>query len=151
VYLKVSPMRGLRRFKIWGKLAPRYIRSFKSLEQRGEVTYQLELQPQLSEVHDIFHVSQLRKYLRVPKEHMPLEELTIGKKIVYQEYSVKILDTWKSPGTIATRCAKCSGVTIPKPKSLGKKKISWMQSFQIFYFSIRPNLEGKIHPKGVGL
>jgi hypothetical protein len=45
VYLKVSPMRGLRRFKIRGKLATRYIGPFKILEQRGEVAYQLELPP----------------------------------------------------------------------------------------------------------
>jgi hypothetical protein len=45
VYLKVSPMRGLRRFKIRGKLAPRYIGPFKILDQRGEVAYQLELPP----------------------------------------------------------------------------------------------------------
>jgi hypothetical protein len=63
VYLNVSPMRGLHRFKIRGKLAPRYIRPFKILEQRGEVAYQLELPPQLSDVHDVFHVSQLRKCL----------------------------------------------------------------------------------------
>jgi hypothetical protein len=93
VYLKVSPMRGLHRFKIQGKLAPRYIGSFKILEQRGEVAYQLELPPQLSDVHDVFHVSQLRKCLRVSEEHMPLEELTIGEDLTYQEYPVKILDT----------------------------------------------------------
>jgi hypothetical protein len=57
VYLKVLPMRGLRRFKIRGKLAPRYIGPFKILEQRGEVAYQLELPPQLLDVHDVFHVS----------------------------------------------------------------------------------------------
>jgi hypothetical protein len=86
-------MRGLRRFKIRGKLAPRYIGPFKILEQRGEVAYQLELPPQLTDVHDVFHVSQLRKCLRVPEEQMPLEELTIGKDLTYQEYPVKILDT----------------------------------------------------------
>jgi hypothetical protein len=68
VYLRVSPMRRLRHFKIRGKLAPRYIGPFKILEKRGEVAYQLELPPQLSDVHDAFHVSQLRKCLRVPKE-----------------------------------------------------------------------------------
>jgi hypothetical protein len=93
VYIKVSPMRGLRRFKIRGKLAPRYIGPFKILEQRGEVAYQLELPPQLSDVHDVFHVSQLRKCLWVPEEHMPSEELTIGEDLMYQEYLVKILDT----------------------------------------------------------
>jgi hypothetical protein len=68
VYLKVSPMRGLHRFKIRGKLAPRYIGPFKILEQRGEVSYQLELPPQLSDVHDVFHVLQLRKCLQVPED-----------------------------------------------------------------------------------
>jgi hypothetical protein len=63
VYLKVSPMRGLHHFKIRGKLAPRYIGPFKIIEQRGEVAYQLELPPQLSDVHNVFHVSQLRKCL----------------------------------------------------------------------------------------
>jgi hypothetical protein len=93
VYLKVSPMRGLHRFKIRGKLAPRYIGLFKILQQRGEVAYHLELPPQLSDVHDVFLVSQLGKCLRVSEEHMPLEELTIGDGLTYQEYPVKILDT----------------------------------------------------------
>jgi hypothetical protein len=86
-------MRGLRRFKIQGKLTPRYIGPFKILEQKGEVAYQLELPSQLSDVHDVFHVSQLRKCLRVPKEQMPLEELTLGKDLTYQEYPIKFLDT----------------------------------------------------------
>jgi hypothetical protein len=68
VYLKVSPMSGLRHFKVRGKLAPRIIGLFKILEKRGEVAYQLELPPQLSDVHDVFHVSQLKKCLRVPEE-----------------------------------------------------------------------------------
>jgi hypothetical protein len=45
VYLKVSPMRGLQGFKVWGKLAPRFIGPFKIMEKRGEVAYQLELSP----------------------------------------------------------------------------------------------------------
>ncbi|MBS2634278.1 hypothetical protein KFY46_26570, partial [Salmonella enterica subsp. enterica serovar 1,4,[5],12:i:-] len=58
VYLKVSPIRGLRRFKIKGKLSPRFIGPFKVLGRKGEVAYQLELPTQLSDVHDVFHVSQ---------------------------------------------------------------------------------------------
>jgi hypothetical protein len=80
-------------FQDMRKACTRYIGPFKILEQRGEVAYQLELPPQLSEVHDIFHVSQLRKCLRVPEEHMLLEKLTIGEDLTYQEYPVKILDT----------------------------------------------------------
>jgi hypothetical protein len=56
-------MRGLRRFKVRGKLALRFIGPFRILEERGEVAYQLELPPQLSDVHDVFHVSQLKKCL----------------------------------------------------------------------------------------
>jgi hypothetical protein len=63
VYLKVSPMRGTRRFKVNRKLAPRYVGSFKIISRKGEVTYQLELPPQLLDVHDVFHVSQLKKCL----------------------------------------------------------------------------------------
>jgi hypothetical protein len=63
VYLKVSPMRGTRRFKVKGKLAPRYVGPFKIVHHRGEVAYQLELPPQLSDVPDIFQVSQLKKCL----------------------------------------------------------------------------------------
>jgi hypothetical protein len=86
-------MRGLHHFKICVKLLPRYIGPSKILEQRGEVAYQLELPPQLSDVHDVFHVSQLRKCLRDPEEQMPLEELKIGEDRTYQEHPVKILDT----------------------------------------------------------
>jgi hypothetical protein len=61
-------MRDLHHFKVRGKLSPRFIGPFKILEKRGEVAYQLELLPQLSDVHDMFHVSQLKKCLRVPEE-----------------------------------------------------------------------------------
>jgi hypothetical protein len=57
VYLKVSPMRGTRRFKVKGMLAPRYIGPFKIVDRKEEVAYQLELPPQLSDVHNVFHVS----------------------------------------------------------------------------------------------
>jgi hypothetical protein len=86
-------MRGLRRFKVRGKLAPRFIRSFKILEKRGEVAYQLELPPHLSDVHDVFHVSQLKKCLRVPEEQLPMEDLHGKEDLSYQEYPIKILDT----------------------------------------------------------
>jgi hypothetical protein len=61
VYLKVSPMRGTHGFRVKGKLSPRYVGPFKIIDCKGEVAYQLELPPQLSEVHDVFHISQLKK------------------------------------------------------------------------------------------
>jgi hypothetical protein len=96
VYLKVSPMRGLRHFKVQGKLAPRFIGPFKILKKRGEVAYQLELPLQLSDVHDVFHVSQLKKCLRVPEEQLPMEDLDAKEDVSYQEYPAKILETSES-------------------------------------------------------
>jgi hypothetical protein len=93
MYLKVSPMRGLRRFKVRGKFSLRFIGPFKILEKRGEVAYQLELPPQLSDVHDVFYVSQLKKCLCVPKEQLPMEDLDSKEDLSYQEYHVKILET----------------------------------------------------------
>ena len=93
MYLKVSPIRGLRRFKVKGKLSPRFIGPYKILARRGEVAYQLELPPQLSGVHDVFHVSQLKKCLRVPEEQLPVEELDVQEDLSYAEYPVKILET----------------------------------------------------------
>jgi hypothetical protein len=95
VYVKVSRMRGFCRFKVRGKLAPRFIGPFKILGKRGEVTYQLELPPQLSDVHDVFHVSQLKKCLRVPKEQIPMKDLDAKEDLSYQEYPVKILETFE--------------------------------------------------------
>jgi hypothetical protein len=63
VYLKLSPMRGTRKFKVNGKLAPRYVGPFQIMDHRGKVAYQLELPPQLLDVHDVFHISQLKKCL----------------------------------------------------------------------------------------
>jgi hypothetical protein len=86
-------MRGIRRLNVKGKLAPRYIGPFKVLEWKGEVAYRLELPPNLSGVHDIFHVSQLKKCLRVPEEQAPLEGLEVQEDLTYTEHLVKILET----------------------------------------------------------
>ena len=93
MYLKVSPMRSVKRFNMKGKLAPRYIGPFKILERRGEVAYQLKPPKSLLGVHDVFHVSQLKKCLRVPEEQIPLEELAVKKDLTYEEYLIKILHT----------------------------------------------------------
>ena len=62
VFLKVMPKRGVVRFIKKGKLSPKYIRPFEILERVGTVAYRLALQPTMSSVHEVFHVSMLRKY-----------------------------------------------------------------------------------------
>jgi hypothetical protein len=93
VYLKVSPIRGMRRFKVKGKLSPHFIGPFEILKRVGEMAYQLELPDHLSDVHDVFHVSQLKKCLCVPKEQLPMEELSVQGDLTYKEHLIKIIDT----------------------------------------------------------
>jgi hypothetical protein len=80
-------------FKVKGKLYPRFIGAFKILKRVGEVAYQLELPVHLADVHDVFDVSQLKKCLRVPKEQLPMEELSVQGDLTYIEYPIKIIDT----------------------------------------------------------
>jgi hypothetical protein len=93
VYLKVSSLHGMRRFKIKGKLFSRYIGPFLIFRRVGEMAYQLELPASLSDVHNVFHVSQLKKCLCVPEEQLPMEELSVQGDLTYTEYPNKILDT----------------------------------------------------------
>jgi hypothetical protein len=57
------------------------------------MTYQLELPDNLSDVHNVFHVSQFKECLRVPEEQLPMEELSVQGDLTYIEYLIKILDT----------------------------------------------------------
>ncbi|WVZ93905.1 LOW QUALITY PROTEIN: hypothetical protein U9M48_039855 [Paspalum notatum var. saurae] len=92
VYLRVSPMKGVHRFGVKGKLAPRYVGPFKITEQCGPVAYRLELPPHLAAVHDVFHVSQLKKCLRVPEEAVDTSQIQIEPDLTYEERPIKILD-----------------------------------------------------------
>ena len=66
VFLKVMPKREVVRFGKHGKLSPRYIWPFEILERVGTVAYQLALPPSISGVHEVFHVSMLRRYTPDP-------------------------------------------------------------------------------------
>jgi hypothetical protein len=93
VYLKVSPIRGTRRFHVHEKLAPRYIGSYPIIKRIGAVAYKIKLSEQLSDVHNVFHVSQLRKRLRVPEEQVVPDTLDLQDDLRYHEVPMKILDT----------------------------------------------------------
>jgi hypothetical protein len=86
VYLKVSLIWGMRRFKVKGKLSPRFIGPFLILKRVGEVAYQLELPDHLADVHDVFYVSQLKKCLRVPEEQLPMDDLSVCWRLVLKCY-----------------------------------------------------------------
>nr|GFB26504.1 putative reverse transcriptase domain-containing protein [Tanacetum cinerariifolium] len=92
VFLKVSPCRGVRRFRIKGKLSPRFIGPFEILDRVGEVFYRLALPRQLSHIHNVFHVSLLRGYKYHPLHVVsyPLDQ--IRKDLSLAEEPEKILD-----------------------------------------------------------
>ncbi|WVZ89803.1 LOW QUALITY PROTEIN: hypothetical protein U9M48_036162 [Paspalum notatum var. saurae] len=92
VYLRVSPMKGVHQFGVKGKLALRYVGPFKITERCGAVAYRLELPPHLAAVHDVFHVSQLKKCLRVPEEVVDASQLQIEPDLTYEEQPIKILN-----------------------------------------------------------
>ncbi|WVZ57819.1 hypothetical protein U9M48_008158 [Paspalum notatum var. saurae] len=92
VYLRVSPMKRVHRFGVKGKLAPRYVGPFKITEQCGPVAYRLELPPHLAAMHDVFHVSQLKKCLRVPEEEVDTSQVQIEPDLTYEARPIKILD-----------------------------------------------------------
>ena len=96
VYLKVCPMRGVHRFGVRGKLAPHYVGLYKVLEQCGLVDYHLQLPDILSAVHNVFHVSQLKKCLRVLDEVVEIEGLPLQPDLSYIEHPIKILDEKES-------------------------------------------------------
>jgi hypothetical protein len=92
VYLKVSHMKGMKRFRMKGKLAPCYIGPFSILETSGNVAYKLELPPSLVWLPDIFHVSQLKKCIEAPVDVVLPEVAPLEADLTYPEHPVRILD-----------------------------------------------------------
>ena len=92
VYLRVSPTRGVQRFGVKGKLAPRYVGPFEIIEECGPVAYKIQLPPQLSSIHNVFHVSQLKKCVRVPTEVVDQQEVWVEPDLSYVAHPLKILD-----------------------------------------------------------
>ena len=85
-------MKGVIRFGKRGKLNPRYIGPFKIIERIRPVAYRFELTPELVNVHDVFHVSMLRRYILYPSHILIQPSIEIKKTLSYEERPVKILD-----------------------------------------------------------
>jgi hypothetical protein len=93
VYLKVSPMKSVKRFGVKRKLAPRYVGPFQIIGKSEAVAYKIQLPPEMSTIFNVFHVSQLKKYLRVPKERVPLGDIKLESDLTYEEKPVRVVDT----------------------------------------------------------
>ncbi|GJY81689.1 putative reverse transcriptase domain-containing protein [Tanacetum coccineum] len=92
VLLKVSPWKGMICFGKKGKLAPRFVRTFKIIEKVGYVAYRLDLPEELNGVHDTFHMSNLKKCLVDPTLQVPLDEIRVYDKLNFIEEPVEILE-----------------------------------------------------------
>jgi hypothetical protein len=154
-YLRVSPLRGIKRFGIKGKLAPRFIGPYRILSRKGEVAYELELPEALSAVHNVFHVSQLKKchpeMADTPlRDTIPLDEVQLESDLTYEEKPVKILDT-------AERFTRTKTIRFCKVQwnHHSEEEATWERERMIFektthtYLLATSNLEGEIHLKGV--
>nr|GEX87946.1 hypothetical protein [Tanacetum cinerariifolium] len=92
VLMKVSAWKGVIRFGKKEKLAPRYLGPFEILERIGHVAYRLRLPKELSSVHDIFQVSNLKKCLADVNLHVPLDEIKVDKTLCFVEEPIEIMD-----------------------------------------------------------
>ncbi|KAK8681398.1 hypothetical protein V6N13_053802 [Hibiscus sabdariffa] len=92
VFLKVSPWKKVLRFGKKGKLSHRYIGPFEVLEKVGFVAYQLALPPEFDKIHNVFHVSMLKKYRLDPSHVLEPEEVELNPDLSYEEEPVMILD-----------------------------------------------------------
>jgi hypothetical protein len=93
VYLKVSPMRGVKHFGTKRKLEPRYVGPYRIIEKSGRVAYKLNLPHELGAMFPVFHVSQLKKCLRPPLERVAVRGIKLESDLSYEEKHVYVLDT----------------------------------------------------------
>jgi hypothetical protein len=92
VYLRVSPIKGARRFGIKGKLAPCYISLYHIIDKYGSLSCQVELPSKLSRVHNVFHVSQLERCLKPLADVVIEDTIPLELDLTYKAYPTKIHD-----------------------------------------------------------
>jgi hypothetical protein len=92
VYLRVSPMKGVRRFGIKGKLAPHYIGQYRIIDKYGQLSYQVELPSKLSGVHNVYHVSQLKRCMKPLTDVVIKDTIPLEPDLTYKAHPTKILD-----------------------------------------------------------
>ena len=91
VFLKVSPWKKVMRFGKKGKLSPWFIKLYEVIEKVGPVEYRLDLPPELEKIHNVFHVSMLRRYRSDPSHVVSSEMIELRPDLTYEEEPVEIL------------------------------------------------------------
>ena len=92
MFIKVSPLKGVMRFGKKNKLSPRFVGPFEILDKIGSTIYRVALPPALSKIHNVFHISNLRKYIPDSKHVIEYEPLQIQESLSYKAIPIKILD-----------------------------------------------------------
>ena len=92
VFLKILPHKGMIKQGKWGKLGPRYVGPFEILQRIGQVAYRLQLPTSLGGMHDVFHVSRLKKYNPDPQHVLSTDAIELQDDLTFEEKPVKILD-----------------------------------------------------------
>ena len=92
VFLRISPWKGVLRFEKKEKLSPRYMGPYDIVERIGVVVYRLRLPPELARIHDVFHVSLLRKYMANPSHVLRDQPVELKEDLTYEERPVQIVD-----------------------------------------------------------
>ncbi|XP_050222488.1 uncharacterized protein LOC126672576 [Mercurialis annua] len=89
---KVSPMKGVVCFGKKGKLSSRYIGPYQIVKRMGRISYKLELPPDMSQVHPVFHISMFRKYVSDPSRMIQPQAVEVNEELSYKEKPVEIID-----------------------------------------------------------
>ena len=92
IFLRISPWKWVLRFGKKGKLSPRYMGPYEIVERIEKVAYRLRLAPELARIHDVFHVSMLRKYIADPSHVLRDQPVQLKEDLTYEERSVQIVD-----------------------------------------------------------
>ena len=92
VFMRISPWKGVLRFVKKGKLSLCYMRPYEIVERIGKVAYMLRLPPELTKIHDVFHVSMLRKYIVDPSHVLRDQPVELKEDLTYEERPVQIVD-----------------------------------------------------------
>ena len=92
VFIRISHWKRVLRFGKRRKLSPRYIGPYEIVERIGPLAYRLALPPELSRIHDVFHVSMLRKYVYDPSHVLSRQPIELKEDLTYEEEPVEILE-----------------------------------------------------------